>query len=72
MVSLPGYLIQPGTIWQGLAKQDEKIGKKAKEGLLFFALYPSHKGKAVTVRVRYPVKHEPVISNTDEPNLTQP
>lgn len=66
------HLIQPGTVWQGLAKQDEKVEKLLKDGLLFFVLYSSHKGKAVTVRVRYRTIPERVISNKDEHNLTSP
>lgn len=65
------YVILPGTIWQGLAKQDEQLEQLLKDGLLFFVLYSSHKGKAVMVRVRYRVMPEPVTSNTDEPNLTK-
>ena len=45
------YVLQQGTVWNGLAHQNKDIEKKAKEGLLFCALFLSHTEKPRTVRV---------------------
>ncbi len=59
------YIIQPGTIWQGLANQNAECEELLKEGLLFFVLYSSHRRKAVMARVRYQIIPESVTSDTD-------
>lgn len=48
--SIP-YLLQPGSVWEGKAIQNGMIEKLAKEGLLFFALFVSHRKKPMKIRV---------------------
>lgn len=45
------YFLQPGSVWEGKAIQNGRIEKLAKEGLLFFALFVSHRKKPMKARV---------------------
>jgi hypothetical protein len=45
------YILKPGDVWRGITVLDQKIEERAKQGLLFFALYASHTKKPETIRV---------------------
>ena len=45
------YVLKPGDVWRGLTVLDREMEERAKQGLLFFALYASHTKKPKTIRV---------------------
>ncbi len=45
------YVLKSGDVWKGLSVPDKKVMEMAKHGLLFYALYASHRKRPKTRRL---------------------